>query len=148
MKVWLGDYKKYLYRGEPERYAKVDAGDLTREKMIRESLNCKPFDYFLEYVMPDMLERYPFEDPGAFARGAIQSEADLNLCVDTLNKPNGNSLGLFECHHNLTSPGYTQDFILSWHRNIKKNNKNDECLDTHMISIFVSKESFGFRRTN
>lgn len=55
--MWLDDYKQYLYRNAPERYARVDAGDLTREKTIRKNLNCKPFSYFLEVIMPDMLER-------------------------------------------------------------------------------------------
>lgn len=136
--VWLDDYKQYLYRGEPERYAKVDPGDITREKMIRKNLNCKPFQYFLEYVMPDMLERYPYDDPGVFASGAIQSEADSELCVDTLNKQSGEPLGLFECHDNLTNPGYTQDFVLSYHRQIKKNDIYESCLDFHMTSLWVS----------
>lgn len=137
LKVWLDDYKQYLYRGEPERYAKIDAGDLTREKLIRKNLNCKPFQYFLEFVMPDMLERYPYDDPGVFASGAIQSEADLDFCVDTLNKRNGESLGLYECHENLTDPSDSQNFVLSWHRQIKKNDKYEFCLDTHMTSLWV-----------
>jgi polypeptide N-acetylgalactosaminyltransferase len=137
-KVWLDDYKHYLYRGESERYAKVETGDLTKEKLTKKNLNCKPFQYLLEFVMPDMLERYPYIDPGVFASGVIQSEADLELCVDTLNKQNESPIGLFECHDNLTNPDYTQDFVLSWHRQIKKNDRNDICLDTHMTSLWVS----------
>lgn len=58
--VWLGDYKEILYSSEPERYAKIDPGDLTKPKAIRKNLNCKPFQYYLDYVAPDMLERFEY----------------------------------------------------------------------------------------
>lgn len=77
-----------------------------------------------------MLERYPYEDRGVFAKGAIQSEANKAYCIDTLNRPGGEPLGLYSCHQPLTNPGSTQDFILSWHRQIKKNNIYDDCIDT------------------
>lgn len=141
--VWLDDYKEYLYRNEPQRYTRIDAGDLTREKLIRKNLNCKPFQYFLEYVMPDMLERYPAEDPGVFAKGAIQSEANTKLCVDTLGKPNGDAIGLYDCHRNLEHPGPTQDFVLAWHRHIARNDKYDSCLDTDHTSIWGCHYAFG-----
>ena len=141
--VWLDEYKEYLYKGDPQRYARVDAGDLTREKLIRKNLNCKPFQYYLEFVAPDMLERYPYTDRGVFAKGAIQSEANETFCVDTLNRPSGESLGLYKCHQPLTNPGSTQDFILSWHRQIKRNNIYDDCIDTYKTSIWGCHFSFG-----
>lgn len=55
--VWLDEYKEILYSGEPARYASIDAGDLTKQKAIRKNLNCKPFQYYLDYIAPDMLER-------------------------------------------------------------------------------------------
>jgi polypeptide N-acetylgalactosaminyltransferase len=79
--------------------------------------------------MPDMVERFPYDDPGAFARGAIQSEANLSLCVDLLEKPRRNPLGLLECHENLIEPEYSQNFTLTWHRQIKLNNELDLCCE-------------------
>ena len=72
IEVWLDEYKEYLYKGDPERFAKIDAGDLRREKLIRKNLNCKPFQYYLEFVAPEMLESFPYIDQGIFAKGAIQ----------------------------------------------------------------------------
>lgn len=141
--VWLDDYKVFLYNTDPERYAEVDAGDLTREKLIRKNLNCKPFQYYLENIAPDMVERFPYYDRGVFAKGAIQSEANKNFCVDTLGKRTGESIGLFRCHKPLTKPGPAQDYVLTWHRQIKKNNDNDFCLDTHKTSIYGCHYSFG-----
>lgn len=53
--VWLDDYKEMLYRSEPERYSKIDPGDLTKQFEIKNSLNCKPFKYFLDVVVPEMV---------------------------------------------------------------------------------------------
>lgn len=141
--MWLDDYKKYLYRTEPERYAAVDAGDLSREKAIRANLHCKPFQYFLEYVMPDMLYRYPPESPGIFARGSIRSEAFPILCVDTLNRLDGSPIGLFQCESNTTDPSEPQSFTLTWHRSIKLNDMDDNCLDEHRISIMPCHYNLG-----
>jgi polypeptide N-acetylgalactosaminyltransferase len=88
--------------------------------------------------MPDMVERYPFESPGVFASGTIQSEADSALCVDTLGRDNGQSLGLYECHGTSSNPKHRQNYVLSWHRNIRKNDVYDSCLDTYKTSLFVS----------
>ena len=135
--VWLDDYKECLYSREPERYATIDPGDLTLAKSIRRNLNCKPFKYFLEEVMPDMNEKFPCVEPSDFASGAIQSQADPSLCVDTLGNPFGNPR-LFKCHENLTLPGESQRFALTWHRNIQNNKDIYRCLDTKR------KWSFGY----
>jgi polypeptide N-acetylgalactosaminyltransferase len=129
--VWLDDYKKYLYRTDPERYAKADAGDLTREKLIRKNLKCKPFRYFLENVMPDMLERYPLEDRGVFASGTIQSEMDPQFCVEAFLGVNGFEIKLQNCDSNLIS----QNFKLSWYRQIKPDSLNDKCLKHNRLKI-------------
>lgn len=67
----MDDFKNYLYSRDPERYEKVDAGDLSYQKIIKKKLQCKPFSYFLEHVAPDMLEFYPLVDPPSFAYGAV-----------------------------------------------------------------------------
>ena len=134
--VWLDEYKENLYKTDPQRYAKVDAGDLTREKMIRKNLNCKPFQYYLEKIAPNMLDSYPYLEHGVFAKGVIQSEANSSFCVDSLSISMGKPLKLSYCHRPLTKPGYTQDFVLSWHRQIKKNDSHDFCFSIKPISIW------------
>lgn len=68
----MDDYKNVVYSRDPSRYERVDAGDLTYQKSIKENLKCKSFDYFIENVAPDMLEFYPLVDPPPFARGAVR----------------------------------------------------------------------------
>lgn len=91
--VWLGYNKKYLYNNDPDRYNSVDPGDLTRARMIKEKLNCKPFDYFLQNVMPDQEKIYPWQDYLYFARGVIQSEANSHFCIDSMHR-DGKPLGI------------------------------------------------------
>lgn len=135
LQVWLDDYKKILYATEPEKFAAADAGDLTKAKAIKADLHCKPFHYFLEFVMPDMLYRYPIENPGVFARGRVQSEAFPRFCIDTLASLDGDPIGMYECDSNATEPTEMQHFTLTWHRNIRLNDKDDNCLDVYKISI-------------
>jgi len=69
----MDDYAKYLYDREPDLWNNIDVGDTSYMKRIKEKLKCKPFSYFLEYVAPDMLERYPYLEPPEFASGAVNS---------------------------------------------------------------------------
>jgi polypeptide N-acetylgalactosaminyltransferase len=133
--VWFDEFKETFYKSDPIRYGKIDFGDISREKKIRQDLNCKPFIYMLEVVMPDMVERYPYKDLGIFAKGVIRSEADKNLCVDTLGQSNEKTLGLYQCHRNLTDPPYNQKFIFNWHRQILIVDSYDRCLDTNNVSM-------------
>lgn len=141
-KVWLGNFKHYLYNNNPDRYRNVSFGDITVAKQIRKNLNCKPFEYFLEEVMPDQVERYPYISPGVFASGVIRSEKYPDMCIDTLERPNGQPLGLHHCHGNSTNPEESQSFVLSWHRQIKKK-RQFQCLNSDKLSLSGCHFNFG-----
>lgn len=79
--AWMDDYKQYIYRRNPARYEKVDAGDLSESLRVKKQLKCKSFKYFMEQVAPDMLDRYPYIDPESFAAGSVRS---LILLYDLL----------------------------------------------------------------
>ncbi len=133
--VWLDDYKEALYRHARELYRSTDAGDLTKPKLIREKLKCRPFKYFLDFVAPDLLERYPAYPKPDFASGAIILVAKPTLCIDTVGKPNGQPLELYECHSDLVHPAGSQNFQLTWYRNIKRDD-SDDCLDAYNANLF------------
>ena len=132
--VWLDDFKDFLYRTD-DAYYQMDPGDLTVAKEVKKALNCKPFNYYLEHVAPDMLIRYPYENRGVFTSGVIQSEADPKLCVDTLQKPMGETVGLQECVENKTHPFYSQDFMIDWHRHLKLNSLHNHCLNADWLDV-------------
>jgi polypeptide N-acetylgalactosaminyltransferase len=77
LQVWMDEYKEYIYERKPERFARVDTGDISKQLAIKEKLQCKPFKYFLEVVAPDMLEKYP-PTQTEFAKGVVSSIKFIN----------------------------------------------------------------------
>lgn len=126
--VWLDEYKEYLYRGDAKRFAKVDAGDLSKLFKKKKSLNCKPFKYFLDVVAPDMLEHYPIV-PKQFASGAIKSMA-TDRCIGIPNYKYTDPIELVDC-----GLDHGVDFILTMERSIKVNDTNDQCLDATKLTF-------------
>lgn len=117
--VWMDEYKEYLYMRHAVKYQNTDAGDLTAQKAVRERLQCKPFKWFIENVAFDLVEKYPTIEPPDFASGAIWSDADTSLCVDTLNHGENQPVGLYHCANNKKTPQGNQHFALSWYRDIR-----------------------------
>jgi len=116
--VWMDEYKEFLYKRDPEKYAKTKTGDLSYQFYIKERQKCKPFSYFMEVVAPDMLDRYPYTEPPEFASGAIQTLADPNFCIDTLSRPKDEAVGLYYCAKNKVRPQDNQHFTLRYYRDI------------------------------
>ncbi|XP_035788753.1 N-acetylgalactosaminyltransferase 4-like [Anopheles albimanus] len=127
--IWMDEYKQYIYDRDPMRYARSDAGDMTKMKAIREKLQCKPFAWFLKEVAPEIVQLYPPVEPEPFASGAIQSIAEPTLCLDTMQRGRGKPIGMHPCDADLIHPkNMNQHFVLSWHRDIQL--KSDEqCFD-------------------
>lgn len=67
----MDEYKNYLYARDPERYERVETGDLSYQLSIKNKLKCKPFSHFIDRVAPDMLQYYPLVDPQPFAKGTV-----------------------------------------------------------------------------
>jgi polypeptide N-acetylgalactosaminyltransferase len=57
VEVWMDSpYKEYIYNKSP-RYKTVDPGDLTKQRAIRESLQCKSFAWFMTEVAFDLMDK-------------------------------------------------------------------------------------------
>lgn len=117
--VWLDEYKDVVYLRNKAKYDEADIGDLTKAKNIHRGLHCKPFRYFLEFVAPEMLERYPLEDPGCYAQGCIQSKANPELCIEVPKADRNTKVTLQSCEAKLVQPSPKQFFKLSLHNNIQ-----------------------------
>lgn len=68
--VWMDEYAQYLYRRRPE-YKKIDPGNLTEQRKIREKLQCKPFKWFMENVAFDLTKHYPVVEPPDYGNGQV-----------------------------------------------------------------------------
>lgn len=122
--VWMDEYKEYLYERNT-RLRTIDAGDLTEQLAVRKRLKCKSFDWFIKEVAPDLVQKYPPVPVPPFAGGCIQSNADPSLCIDTLNQK---KMGIFTCSNDKINPQLSQNFELSWQRDIRQKN-NEQCWD-------------------
>lgn len=94
------DMRKQKQVGESSQFARIAnkslemfSGDISYQLYIKDRQKCKPFKYFMEVVAPDMLDRYPYEDPPEFASGAIQTMADTKYCMDTMSRPREQPIG-------------------------------------------------------
>ncbi|CAO1427046.1 unnamed protein product [Diamesa tonsa] len=134
--VWLDEYKDVFYNRNIERFSKIDAGDLTKQHEVRQSLKCKPFKYFLHEIMPDMLTRYPSsKESPVFASGQIKSVSHKGKCIDTLSKPGSEAIGIYNCYDADTEqiPG-TQFFRLNFFKSIQQG-LLEKCLDSYKCSL-------------
>lgn len=135
--VWLDEFKSLPKMLEPERYKNVDPGDLTKQKTLRDKLNCKSFRWFLAHVAPDMIKMYPpVVHPPKFASGVVQSIANPRLCFDNLGQLSDETLGLMECDVNLLEPGENQNFIYSFFKDIRQvHGRHEFCLDSWNLKM-------------
>ncbi|PNF21012.1 putative polypeptide N-acetylgalactosaminyltransferase 10 [Cryptotermes secundus] len=116
--VWMDEYKEYLYKRRPQ-YRKIATGDISKQKELREKLQCKSFRWFMENVAFDLPKKYPPIEPPDFAQGEIRSVAAPELCVDTENKKADEHFGLKDCVKDYRRSTGEQNFILTWHKDIR-----------------------------
>lgn len=137
VEVWFDEYKELVYGRDRKRYKHIDPGDLSQPKAVREKLDCKPFQYFMEVIAPDFATRYPMvEDSPVFASGQIKSLGFPYHCIDTLHRDEFQTIGLFPCQ-DLDSNGKsssTQFFRLNFLKNIA-HGFAAYCLDAYQLSI-------------
>lgn len=135
--VWMDEYKNVIYEWDPMRFDKIDPGDLTKQKQIRERLNCRPFSYFVNEIAPDILTRYPStQDQPVFASGQIKSVSYENVCIDTFYRSEFDSIGLYYCSEldGFGRPPQSQFFRFNFMKNIVFGFQ-EHCLDSYKMSL-------------
>ncbi|KAG5672938.1 hypothetical protein PVAND_003025 [Polypedilum vanderplanki] len=140
VEVWFDNYKEAVYMRNKERYAYIDVGDLSEARQVKERLNCKPFEYFLKDIAPDMIENFP-PDQFPFAYGRIEL-LDENLCLHINVGPNPGEMTkveLYECQKPTVA---NQNLELSWYRDIRLRDVNI-CIDVYEISAVTCHLSGG-----
>jgi len=111
--VWMDDYKKYYYAAVP--LAKnVAFGSIESRLDLKRNLQCKPFQWYLENVYPDL----KIPDSQDITYGSIRQGA---FCLDTLGHLMDGTVGLYTCH----GSGGNQEWSLTKSGTIKH---SDLCL--------------------
>ncbi|XP_072556457.1 polypeptide N-acetylgalactosaminyltransferase 13-like isoform X2 [Paramormyrops kingsleyae] len=118
--VWMDDFKDFFYVISPG-VARVDYGDVSSRKALREALQCKPFSWYLENIYPDsqIPRRY-------FSLGEIRN-VETNQCVDNMGRKENEKVGFFNCH----GMGGNQVFSYTADKEIRT---DDLCLDVSRLN--------------
>jgi polypeptide N-acetylgalactosaminyltransferase len=108
-KVWLDQYQDVYFTSHPLSPS-LDIGDLTDRIDLRERLQCKSFEWYLNNFMPDM---FIPDDDHCQGRGEVRNVAS-GICLDCLGasekKGSGTQeLGVYSCHN----MGGNQNFFLT-----------------------------------
>lgn len=95
--VWMDDYKRLYYMHRQDLQGKMDFGDVSSRKAIREELKCHDFKWFLDNIYP---EKFVL-DENCYSTGWLKSirNGNTQMCLDTLGAKEENHyiLGMFYC---------------------------------------------------
>lgn len=96
IETWFDEkYKEFFYTREPmARF--LDMGDITDQLALKKKLNCKSFQWFIENVAYDILDKYP-ELPPNIHFGELRSSA-VDKCLDTLGYGPPSLMAIQHCH--------------------------------------------------
>ncbi|TEA30565.1 hypothetical protein DBR06_SOUSAS24710010, partial [Sousa chinensis] len=100
---------------------KVDYGDVSVRRTLRENLKCKPFSWYLENIYPDsqIPRRY-------YSLGEIRN-VETNQCLDNMGRKENEKVGIFNCH----GMGGNQVFSYTADKEIRT---DDLCLDVSRLN--------------
>ncbi|XP_053271107.1 probable polypeptide N-acetylgalactosaminyltransferase 8 [Pleuronectes platessa] len=122
--VWLDEYKYNvnIAWNLPLENHGIDIGDVSERKKLRKSLNCKPFQWYLDNV-------YPLLDPWSdlVGYGALQYDLKPNLCIDQGPVP-GNTPIIYPCHFWSPQHCYYRTNGQIYIGRIKSHKYNNRCL--------------------
>ncbi|PKK28675.1 polypeptide N-acetylgalactosaminyltransferase 13 [Columba livia] len=118
--VWMDEFKDFFYIISPG-VVKVDYGDVSVRKALRENLKCKPFSWYLENIYPDsqIPRRY-------YSLGEIRN-VETNQCLDNMGRKENEKVGIFNCH----GMGGNQVFSYTADKEIRT---DDLCLDVSRLN--------------
>ncbi|XP_056610069.1 polypeptide N-acetylgalactosaminyltransferase 13 [Triplophysa dalaica] len=118
--VWMDEFKDFFYIISPG-VVRVDYGDVSSRKALRDALKCKPFSWYLENIYPDsqIPRRY-------YSLGEIRN-VETNQCVDNMGRKENEKVGFFNCH----GMGGNQVFSYTADKEIRT---DDLCLDVSRLN--------------
>ncbi|KAJ1103483.1 hypothetical protein NDU88_000906 [Pleurodeles waltl] len=95
--VWMDEYKQYYYEARPSAIGK-SFGSIAERMELRKQMKCKPFQWYLENVYPELKVPEKEVIPGIIRQGtnclesrgedtAGNSLASVGICKGTVNNP-------------------------------------------------------------
>ncbi|XP_030344178.1 polypeptide N-acetylgalactosaminyltransferase 13 isoform X1 [Strigops habroptila] len=129
--VWMDEFKDFFYIISPG-VVKVDYGDVSIRKALRENLKCKPFSWYLENIYPDsQIPRryYSLGEVRTISFGYTRTirNVETNQCLDNMGRKENEKVGIFNCH----GMGGNQVFSYTADKEIRT---DDLCLDVSRLN--------------
>ncbi|KAF0314742.1 N-acetylgalactosaminyltransferase 7 [Amphibalanus amphitrite] len=96
IETWFDEkHKEFFYTREPmARF--LDHGDISEQLAFKERNKCKSFQWFMDNVAYDVVEKFP-ELPPNIHWGELRNSAD-GRCLDTMGQPAPTNMGVSPCH--------------------------------------------------
>ncbi|CAM9326772.1 polypeptide N-acetylgalactosaminyltransferase 13 [Lethenteron reissneri] len=118
--VWMDEFKDFFYVISPG-VTKVEYGDVSQRKQLRERLQCQPFSWYLENIYPDsQIPRH------YYSLGEIRN-METNQCLDNMGRKENEKVGIFNCH----GMGGNQVFSYTAEQELRS---DDLCLDVSRLN--------------
>ncbi|CAF1550902.1 unnamed protein product [Rotaria sp. Silwood1] len=93
--VWMDEYVEYYYRREPA-LRKLNYGDISERKKLREKLQCKPFKWFMENIAYDVMDKFP--PPSQNVVWGECKNVQHSVCLYDNGVSFGQSIGVATCY--------------------------------------------------
>ncbi|XP_064097009.1 N-acetylgalactosaminyltransferase 6-like [Macrobrachium nipponense] len=123
VQVWMSvSQRQYVFRRRQDLLS-IDAGNLQGLMTLKENLECKPWEYYLNDVAADLTKIFPLEEPRPLARGNVRSLVRTDACV-TSRGQEGDHILLATCSEKRNQ---LQLWSLDW-RNLLKSSDELLCL--------------------
>lgn len=124
VKVWMDEFSKYFFMSRPD-LLQIKFGDLTSRLQLRERLQCKSFQWYLDNVYD---KRKFIYDRDVFAYGWVKNRK-TDLCIDVLNKheTSDDPAGLYTCEEMQHPLNVTTNQLFSYSRQ-KEIRREEGCL--------------------
>uniref|UniRef100_A0A1B6CZF7 Polypeptide N-acetylgalactosaminyltransferase n=1 Tax=Clastoptera arizonana TaxID=38151 RepID=A0A1B6CZF7_9HEMI len=96
IETWFDEkHKEYFYTREPlARF--LDMGDISEQVALKEKLQCKSFQWFMDNVAYDVYDKFP-ELPPNLHWGELHNVAS-QTCMDTMGHGPPTLMGMAHCH--------------------------------------------------
>lgn len=92
----MDEYKVYYLHRRPD-HGRLEIGDTSAYKALRQRLNCSSFKWFLDNVAYEMADKYPLPPPN-FVWGEMRNLNHQESCADKMGGSFGQALGISGCH--------------------------------------------------
>ncbi|KAK9507573.1 hypothetical protein O3M35_007400 [Rhynocoris fuscipes] len=96
IETWFDDkYKEFFYTREPTvRY--LDMGDISEQLKLKDRLNCKSFQWYMDNIAYDVFDKFP-ELPPNIHWGELRNVA-AQVCLDNMGQAAPSVMGTSRCH--------------------------------------------------